>query len=287
MKEITLSPKELEFLNEACDFLLDPGLMSKGLNLIGRPFEKAHYLLPQRAKDLISNVTQKAIQKALLTAVATIPNEKIQVMNSETDSVTSGWLHKGSTILTGALSGFFGFAALPMELPLTTVLIMRGILDQAKAFGHDLKDVETQLECLLVFGMGSKGIEDDQMESAYFSTRVLHAETIRQAASFIAGSSTRQMFQMIEKGKAPAIVRLIVQIAKVFEIRVTQKVLGEIVPIAGAFGGAALNYAFTDFYCTAAKYHFGVRALEKKYGGDEIQNYMKGRIKESIDFKKK
>ncbi len=278
MKDNTLDSKELEFLNEACGFLSDPGLMFKGLNLIGRPFEKAHYLLPQRAKDFISKVTQKAIRKALLTAVATISDEKTRVMNSETDSIKSSWIHKGSTIFTGALGGFFGIAALPMELPLTTVLIMRGILDQAKAFGHDLKDIETQLECLLVFGLGSNGIEDDQIESAYFSTRVLHAETIRQAVNFIAGSSSRQLFQIIEKGSAPALVRLIVQVAKVFEIRVTQKLLGEAVPIAGALGGAALNYAFTDFYCTAAKYHFGVRALEKKYGSNEIQIYMKERM---------
>lgn len=278
MNNQIIDPRDLEFLDEACDFLADPGMVAKGLNLIGKPFEKASLLLSNKTKALISKATQKAIQKALLAAVSTLSDEKTEITNAEFNSRKSSWLHRGSTILTGAFSGFFGIAALPLELPVTTVLIMRGILDQAKIFGHDPQDAEIQLECLLVFGLGTQGIKDDQMESAYFSTRVLHAEAIKQATQFVAGSSAKQLFEMIEKGASPALVRFIIQIAKVFEVRVTQKMLGEMVPIAGALGGAALNYAFTDFYCTAAKYHFGIRALEKKYGNEKIQTYMKTKI---------
>ena len=40
-------------------------------------------------------------------------------------------------------------------------------------------------------------------------------------------------------------------------------------PFAGALAGTGLNYAFMDFYQQMARVHFTVRALERKYGGED------------------
>jgi hypothetical protein len=38
------------------------------------------------------------------------------------------------------------------------------------------------------------------------------------------------------------------------------------VPLAGALAGAALNYAFTEYYQNMARVHFCLRALERRTG---------------------
>lgn len=58
---------------------------------------------------------------------------------------------------------------------------------------------------------------------------------------------------------------MIAQIAVRFKMRVSQKVLAEAIPLAGAVGGAGINYLFMDFFIKTADYHFGIRALERKY----------------------
>jgi hypothetical protein len=276
-----INETDQNFIYEASDFFLNPGPIAKSLNFIGKPVEALAERLPDKIKKMISAATQKAIEKALITAAHSFPEPKKTNLNQETASQFSSWLHKVSTTFTGGVSGFFGLSALPIELPITTVLILRAILDQARLYGHEINDLEIRIECLMVFAMGTKGHQDDSIESAYFTARAAHAQAIRQAAQFLAKLSSKELVESLEKGSAPAILRLVAQIAQAFEIRVTQKMVAEIVPIIGAVSGGALNFAFTDFYCTAARYHFGVRALEKKYGTEPVQELMKERMKNS------
>jgi hypothetical protein len=56
----------------------------------------------------------------------------------------------------------------------------------------------------------------------------------------------------------PVLVRLIAQIASRFGVVVTQKLAVQAVPIIGALGGAAVNYAFIDHFQLAAS--FGARS---------------------------
>jgi EcsC protein family len=43
------------------------------------------------------------------------------------------------------------------------------------------------------------------------------------------------------------------------------------VPVIGAFGGAAVNYAFIDHFQEIARAHFTVRRLERRYGKDVVR----------------
>jgi hypothetical protein len=67
------------------------------------------------------------------------------------------------------------------------------------------------------------------------------------------------------------LVRLIAQIASRFGVVVTQKLAAQAVPIIGALGGAAVNYAFIDHFQEIARAHFAVRRLERRYGKDVIR----------------
>ena len=58
---------------------------------------------------------------------------------------------------------------------------------------------------------------------------------------------------------APVLVRFIAQIASRFGVVVTQKLAAQAVPVIGALGGAAVNYAFIDHFQEIARAHFVVR----------------------------
>jgi hypothetical protein len=52
---------------------------------------------------------------------------------------------------------------------------------------------------------------------------------------------------------------------------VTQKVAAQALPVVGALGGAAVNYAFIEHFQDVARGHFSVRWLERLYGKDKIR----------------
>ena len=66
-------------------------------------------------------------------------------------------------------------------------------------------------------------------------------------------------------------MRLIAQIASRFGVVVTQKLAAQAVPVIGALGGAAVNYAFIDHFQEIAPAHFTVRRLERRYGKDAVR----------------
>jgi hypothetical protein len=70
---------------------------------------------------------------------------------------------------------------------------------------------------------------------------------------------------------APILVRFIAQIASRFGVVVTQKLAAQAVPLSGALGGAAVNYAFIDHFHDVARAHFVVRRLERRYGKDTVR----------------
>jgi hypothetical protein len=82
---------------------------------------------------------------------------------------TSSYLHKVLAATSGAVGGSLGLAALPIELPISTVIMLRSIGDIARAEGEDLQDPETALSCLQVFALGGSKGELDAANSGYFA----------------------------------------------------------------------------------------------------------------------
>jgi len=83
-------------------------------------------------------------------------------------------------------------------------------------------------------------------------------QVLAEAAQHIARKGVTQQ-------GAPALVRVITQIASRFGIVVSEKVAAQAVPIIGAAGGAFVNVLFIDHYQDIARGHFVVRRLERKY----------------------
>ena len=142
--------------------------------------------------------------------------------------------------------------------------MLRSIGDIARAEGEDLRDPETALSCLQVFALGGLKDEADAANSGYFAVHGLLAKSVAEAARFIVDRG------VVAEG-GPVLGRFIAQIVSRFGVVVTQKFAVQAVPLIGAIGGAAVNYAFIDHFQEIARTHFTVRRLERRYGKDAVQ----------------
>jgi hypothetical protein len=251
-----LDKNDLDALRNTVQLLEHASLAARLANLIGKPVELLGRALPAGASQVITAATTKSLEAALKVALLTIKN------GSQASSQT---LHRALAVASGAAGGAFGVLSLPLELPVSTIIILRSILDIARYEGEDLADPESSLSCVEVFGLGGRTEADDAAEGGYFVVRGAFATSVTEAARFIAERG------IVEEG-SPVIVRLIAQIASRFGLVVSQKVGAQTIPIIGALGGAAINYAFIDHFQSIARGHFTVRRLERKYGKDAVFN---------------
>src|SRR6478672_55095 len=63
-------------------------------------------------------------------------------------------LHSGLACTSGAIGGAFGLAALTVELPVSTTIMLRAVAAIAQEEGENLTDPRTGLACLEVFALG-------------------------------------------------------------------------------------------------------------------------------------
>lgn len=266
---------EQEFIQKAARFLENPGLLIRLTDYIGRPLDFAHNHLPERFRIQINKAVEKALHQALKISIASLPQapHRGSWEQSLASSKRSGYLHTAATGITGSIGGLFGLAGLPFELPITTSIMLRSIANVARQYGTDLSRPTAQLECLYVFTLGTHSKLDDEMDSAYFSSRIAYGRMIHQASRFIASHSHKEVLSALQKGTAPGLIHFLNKISARFQVTVSEKVLAESLPLIGAIGGAAINTAFADYFHRAAHYHFGLKRLEAVYGRDLVMNF--------------
>jgi hypothetical protein len=253
---MALSASEISELRAAKDLLENPGLAAKVSNYVGTPIEKGLKKLPESWSAAVNDITRKSIEKALDIALLTIDNNE--------RGSSSNWWHKLAVAATGAGGGAFGMPALAIELPVSTTIMLRSIADIARSEGEDLHCADGRLQCVQVLALGSKAKSDDGTESGYFVARAALAKSISEAAAHLTKKGLSQH-------GAPAIVRLISQIASRFSIVVSEKAMAQAVPLVGALGGAVINSLFIDHFQDMGRGHFTVRRLERLHGQEEVR----------------
>lgn len=253
---MTLSPSEFNDLKRAKTFLENPGLAAKVSNFVGTPIETMLKKLPEPMIATVNDVAQKSIEKALDVALFTIDKNE--------QGVSSNWWHKLAVGVTGATGGMFGLPGLAIELPVSTAIMLRSIADIARSEGEDLHSADAKLQCLQVLALGGTSKNDNGTEVGYFAARTALAKAISEAAAHVTKMG------MSQHG-APAIVRLISQIATRFSIVVSEKTAAQAVPIVGALGGAVINTLFIDHFQDMGRGHFIVRRLERQHGQAEVR----------------
>ncbi len=86
-------------------------------------------VLPAAASNAIATATSKSLEVALKVALRTM---------QRTPRAGSQLLHKALATASGAGGGAFGLATLPIELPISTIIMLRSIADIARSEGEDL-----------------------------------------------------------------------------------------------------------------------------------------------------
>ena len=252
-----LSKDEIAQLRRAKTILENPGVAAKFSALLGSPVEAGMKMLPRRWQKAVHTATEAALMKALDVAVKTLGTRR--------PTTSSDRLHKLGAATSGAIGGAFGIAAIGLELPVSTTLILRSIADIAAAEGEDPRHIETKLACLTVFALGStRDDRDNAAESAYFAARSALATAVTEASKYLAEKG-------LAKGGAPALVRLIALIGSRFGVVVSQKAAAQLIPVLGAAGGAMINTIFIGHYQDMARGHFIVRRLEKIHGAEPVR----------------
>lgn len=122
MSASPLSRADLDELVRARALLDHPSLTARLSNLVGSPLERGIARLPERWRGSAGALAHDALLKAMSAAAKTLDNAP---------RAASPRLHKLLGSVSGGAGGAFGLPGLALEVPLSTVLIMRAILDIA------------------------------------------------------------------------------------------------------------------------------------------------------------
>lgn len=253
---MTLTPQDLDELRAAKKILEKPSFVARVSNAVGAPLEKSFTALPRPVTRVVGDLTETVVGKAFDSALYTLRDPRAEAPSNLT--------HKLAAMASGAVGGAFGIGALALELPVSTTIMLRSIADIARSEGEDLRSPEARVQCIQVLALGGPSKSDDAAEKGYFGARAALAKAVSDAAKYLAAH------QAGAKG-APAIVRLITQVASRFSVVVSQKAAAQSVPLVGAFGGATINALFIGHYQDMARGHFTVRRLERAHGAEAVR----------------
>lgn len=234
----------------------DIGWAMKGINHMGNFIQTRMDLLPKKQQHWIQKITQNVLRGVVRANIRYMKKEapKRAPMNKAYQAMVAS---------SGALGGTFGPTVFALDLGVTTNLMMRTIMDIARAEGEDLSSLDTQLACIQVFGLGGSSRYDDDLDTGYYATRIA-----LNAAS--KGATGKLMEGLMTTGASP-FIKVIAAVASRFSVQVTEKFVAQVVPILGAAGGVAINVAFIRHFQNMAHAHFSIRRLERKYGQDKVQ----------------
>jgi EcsC protein family len=252
----TFSDADREALAAAVRQLESQSLAARLAVLASKLVGLVQRALPATASAAVAKLTKHALERALDVALSSLRNRRIRGGRK---------VHSGLACTSGAIGGAFGLAALAVELPISTTIMLRAIAAIAEQEGEDLSDPRTGLACLEVFALGGPATDETGVEADYFAVRAMLARGLVEIADFA-----------IDKGAlregGTVLVRFLTQIAARFGIVVSQKVAAQAVAVFGALGGAAVNLAFIEHFQDLARGHFTVRRLERIYGVDMVHS---------------
>src|SRR5437660_4358830 len=252
---MNFSPADREALAAAMRRLESPSLAGRLAALAGRPVGFVQRALPPATSTAVAKMAKHALERALDVAVYSLRNLRFAGGRK---------LHSGLACTTGAIGGAFGLAALAVELPVSTTIMLRAIAAIAREEGEDLTDPRTGLACLEVFALGGPPTDETGLETDYFAVRAMLARGLVEIADFALDKGA------VREG-APFVVRFLTQVASRFGVVVSQKIAAQAVAVVGALGGAAVNLAFVEHFQDVARGHFTVRRPERVYGAEIVR----------------
>lgn len=212
------------------------GLLMRGVEAVGRLTEGAATTLLGLSPVALESVMESAFQQ-------------LYDLSARGDGISAVRdapmvANRAAAVLSGATGGWFGLAGIVPDLVASTTVIFNSIQKVARQHGFDTTDPTVRLECLAVFQYGEPGQDGDAAAQSFLANRLL---TNGQTVS-----------------------ALITRFAGQFATRITTKLGAQAVPVLGAATGAAINYAFLDYYERVAQIHFRLLRLAQDHPGVDV-----------------
>lgn len=252
--KMTIQEKDMADLRAAKALLESPSLAVKMGNLFGKGALKIFRMMPASYKKIIAMSTIVSIEKSWQFTLTTMAGKP------EPDKT-----HTLYATISGAVGGV-GILTLFVELPITTIIMLRSIADIAKSEGEDYGSLETKIACLEVFALGGETVDEKTGKTGgYYAIRSTLDRPLRVSSKYIAQKGVAGM-------GAPFVVQLVAKIAARYQTAVSVRVAAKAVPVAGAIGGAAINIVFIRHFQDKARGHFIIRRLEREYGYARIRS---------------
>jgi hypothetical protein len=255
--EGSLSPAHQKALRRAFNLLERQNFAAQLADHAGRPLERLLRLMPKAASAGLNRAIEAAILQSLNLAIRSIEPASKRRPATGLSSLLAG--------INGGVSGFFGFAALPIELPLTTTLMLRSIADTARHHGEDLSGLEARLACVEVFALGAGGSQK-RMDVGYYASRALLSKLAGDASAYMLERSA-------VSASTPVVNSLVTEIATRFGLIVSERFAVSAMPVLGAVGGATVNVIFMNYFQRIAQGHFTIRRLERRYGQAVVRRH--------------
>jgi ribosome-associated toxin RatA of RatAB toxin-antitoxin module len=241
-------------LRSARDALEHPSLAARMSSVLGTPIEEGMKLLPRTWYSKLSETTETVLYRTLEGAISTLPDVL--------DKPDVDRRHRNLSVLSGAVGGFFGIPGTLVELPVTTMLMLRSIAAIAAREGEDLSTINARMSCMEVFALGGPSRSDDAAETGYYGLRLMMSYHFSVVNHLIAQHGVAQL---------PGVVAFVRAIAARFGVVISEKAAMASVPVFGAASGALVNAIFMEHYERIAHGHFLVRRLERQYGADLVK----------------
>lgn len=257
IKNNQMSSADLRALIRAKHHLEKPGLLVRPVIWLGDKAGSLLVALPKPVAKMVNGLSKWALRRALGLALTTL--------NVGSQRKPKSRLHKFATMVTGACGGILGWITLVIELPITTVIMLRGIAEIARNEGEDLTLPEARLACLSVFALDNSVQKAGESSWQFFSSRAAIQKLVVDAAQ-VAGTKGAASHS------APAVLRLLQSIAGRFGVTISEKMMVQALPLVGIIGGITINSLLCEHYFKLAKAFFTLRRLEREYGNSQVEH---------------
>jgi hypothetical protein len=248
----SLSPQHLKELARARKLLASTSLAARISDYAGGPVQSALKQVPPSVRKGVDQTIERAILACLKLAIRSLKDVPQRRPRMRLASTWAG--------VAGGFAGALGAAALPLELPLTTILMLRSIAEIARHHGEDLSRIEARLACVEVFAHGA----EKRADVGYYATRAMLGRLTSEAATLLAHRGATNV-------SGPVVAAFSKEIASRFGVVVYEKIAMSAVPIASAASAAAVNVAFMNHFQKIARGHFMLRRLERIYGPERVR----------------
>lgn len=244
-----MTPRDAALVARAAEILERDSFGLRLVDILGTPVDVALKLSSEKMQESMDVILRRCMTKGLEFAHGSL--------ELHGPPKARGWLTQMAATTTGMVSGVFGLASLPVELPILCMLILRAIVEVSVDYPSE-DEHQRRLQCLFVLSLGGH-LKNPEDKFLYWSVRDKFNPMLLEAGRGLvnasgAGVPIKALSTLVQRG-----------IGNVTS-QVMEQLVVRSVPVVSAVTGAALNFFLVNHYRKFAQAHFVLLHLERKYG---------------------